>query len=134
MISLREGISERDLLVFFKAINETSMKRSDFSRFKKAYENRDVVLSLWHEEELVGFGSMLTDWSMNSIIYDLVVTQKFQKKGFGKRLMEELMAKVPGSRFYLTSTFGHENFYKGLGFRKHKTAFALYPTESTYLE
>jgi histone acetyltransferase (RNA polymerase elongator complex component) len=56
------------------------------------------------------------------------------KKGFGKRIMKELMARAPGSRFYLTSTFGSEDFYRKLGFKKHKTAFALYPSESPYFE
>ena len=105
-----------------------------FEAFKKAYQSRDVVISLWEEGQLLGFGSMLTDWAMNSIIYDVVVVEAHRKKGLGKKIMEELMAKAPGTRFYLTSTFGHEEFYKKLGFRKHKTAFAWYPTDSPYLE
>ena len=48
--------------------------------------------------------------------------------------MQALMEKAPETRFYLTSTFGNENFYRDLGFRKHKTAFALYPSDSPYLE
>jgi len=30
---------------------------------------------------------------------------------------------------HLTSTFGNEDFYKKLGFKKHKTAYAKYPYE-----
>ena len=110
------------------------MKRTDFKKFKKAYENRDVVLSLWEDSKLVGFGTMLTDWSMTSAIHDVVVTESFKGLGYGKRIMDELMKLVPGSRFFLTSTFGHEDFYKKLGFKKHKTAFAHYQNESAYLE
>jgi predicted N-acetyltransferase YhbS len=35
---------------------------------------------------------------------------------------------------HLTSTFGNEEFYKKLGFKKHKTAYAKYPFQSKYLE
>jgi GNAT superfamily N-acetyltransferase len=134
MLKLKEGFNDHQIQLFFSAINETSMKRPDFKKFLKAYESRDVVLSLWEEDKLIGFGSMLTDWTMNSIIYDVVVVNEFQKLGFGKKIMQELMQKAPETRFYLTSTFGNEEFYRHLGFRKHKTAFALYPSDSPYLE
>ncbi len=77
MIEVKEGLKEDWIELFFKEINETSMKRSDYQQFKNAYENRDVILSLWNGNNLVGFGSMLTDWHMNSIIYDVV----FNKEG-----------------------------------------------------
>lgn len=134
MLEFKDGFDDHQIKLFFSAINETSMKRPDFTKFLKAYESRDVVLSLWDEEVLVGFGSMLTDWTMNSIIYDVVVVKEFQKLGHGKKIMHELMKKAPETRFYLTSTFGNEDFYRNLGFRKHKTAFALYPGDSPYLE
>jgi len=34
----------------------------------------------------------------------------------------------------LTSAFGAVEFYRKLGFKRHKTAHAKYPSESTYLE
>lgn len=134
MIQFKDGINDNLLEIFFSEINKTTMKRPDFAKFKKAYESRPIVLSLWDDSQLIGFGSMLTDWTMNSIIYDVVVLEKFQKHGFGKKIMTELMNKAPGTRFFLTSTFGNEDFYKKLGFRKHKTAFALYEGDSPYLE
>jgi GNAT superfamily N-acetyltransferase len=134
MMKFKEGFDDLSIKQFFTAINETTMKRPAYNKFLKAYESRDVVLSLWEGAMLIGFGSMLTDWTMNSIIYDVVVIEEFQKQGFGKKIMQELMSKAPDTRFYLTSTFGNEEFYRRLGFRKHKTSFALYPTDSPYLE
>ncbi len=134
MLEFKEGLREGWLELFFEEINRTTMKRDDFARFKRAYESRQVVLSLWEGEQLVAFGSMLTDWTMNSIIYDVVVVERFQKQGHGRRIMEGLMGKAPGTRFYLTSTFGNEEFYRKLGYRKHRTAFALYEGDSPYLE
>jgi len=132
-IDVKEGVCEIWLKSFFLEINKTSMKRPDFELFKRAYLSRDVVISLWQGEMLLGFGSMLTDWVMNSIIYDVVV-ENFRRQNLGKMIMDALMAKAPTTRFYLTATFGHEEFYRKLGFRKHKTAFALYPSDSPFLE
>lgn len=134
MIEVKEGLRENWIEVFYEEINKTSMKRNDFEVFQKAYESRDIVLSIWSGGQLVAFGSMLSDWTMNSVIYDVVVTKNFERKGYGKQVMDELMKRAPGSRFSLTSTFGSEEFYKKLGFKKHKTAFALYPNASPYLE
>lgn len=134
MLEFKDGINDDLIKLFFIEINKTSMKRLDFEKVKKAYESRSIVLSLWENDHLIGFGSMLTDWTINSIIYDVVVVEAFQKKGFGKKMMTELMSRTPDARFYLTSTFGNEDFYKKLGFKKHKTAFALYPNDSAYLE
>ena len=134
MPEFKEGFNDHQIQLFFSAINETSMKRMDFNKFKKSYEARNVVLSLWDDEVLIGFGTMITDWTINSMIFDVVVIEKFQKLGFGKKIMEELMSKAPETRFYLTSTMGNEDFYRKLGFRKHKNAFALYKEDSPYLE
>jgi hypothetical protein len=60
-MKFREGIDDSLVEKFFREINLTSMKRPDFAKFKKAYQARDVVLSVWVDEELVGFGSMLTE-------------------------------------------------------------------------
>ena len=35
---------------------------------------------------------------------------------------------------HLTATFGNEEFYKNLGFKRHKTAMAKYPYESDYVD
>ena len=119
MIKVCEGLNKGWIELFFQEINNTSMKRDDFASFKKAYESRDVIISIWENELLIAFGSMLTDWTMNSIIYDVVVKKQFERKGFGKKIMDELMKKAPESRFYLTSTFGNEDFYKKLGYKKY---------------
>lgn len=128
MVELKEGLEDEWVQLFFEEINKTSMKRSDFKRFAKAYKARDVVLSLWDDDELIVFGSMLTDWNINSIIYDVVVVQKYQKQGFGKRMMLELMNKAPETRFHLTSTVGNEDFYKKLGYEIHTRSFEKAPT------
>ena len=71
---------------------------------------------------------------MYSSIYDVVVDPEFQKQGIGRAIIQRLVQKAPGTCIHLTSTFGNEDFYKRIGFKRHKTAFGKYPWPSNYLE
>jgi len=63
------------------------------------------------------------------IVFDVAVLPEYQKKGIGKGLMNVLLKGEEHMPIHLTSTFGNEDFYKKLGFKKHKTAYAKYPYE-----
>lgn len=116
--------------------NKTEMKRDmdgkDF--FLSAYKNRYAIITAWSEKNLIGFGSMISDGNMYSTIFDVVIDPNFQKLGIGKEIVQRLINKTPQARIHLTSTFGNEEFYKKMGFKKHKTAMAKYPGNSNYLE
>ncbi|MBN2794575.1 MAG: GNAT family N-acetyltransferase, partial [Clostridia bacterium] len=56
-----------------------------------------------------------------------------QKQGIGKGIIDHLM-KDEHLLFGLTSSFVAQEFYEKLGFKRHKTAVAKYPGQSTYLE
>jgi hypothetical protein len=55
MIKVVDGLQPGFVDNFFDEINKTSMKRTDFAAFEKAYQSRDVIISLWKEETLVAF-------------------------------------------------------------------------------
>ena len=117
--------------------NKTEMKRNDPQKVLRAFVNSQVVVSVWFEESMLGIGRMITDFEMYSAIFDVVIDPDFQKKGLGKLVMDSLISKAPQTCIHLTSTFGNEFFYKKLGFKFHKTAMALYPTnlgKSKYLD
>ena len=103
-------------------------------RWLEAYQNRYCVVTCWYEQNLVGFGTLISDGHMYSALFDLVVDPQFQKRGIGREIVKRLINSVKHTCIHLTSTFGNEIFYEKLGFKKHKTAYALYPFESTYLE
>ncbi|MEY4551002.1 MAG: hypothetical protein RL685_7197, partial [Pseudomonadota bacterium] len=76
----------------------------------------------------------LSDGLCYGLIVDVGVLAAHQKRGIGKGIMQALVEDMPQLRVYLTSTFGQEPFYEKLGFRKHKTAYALLPGPSDYVE
>jgi ribosomal protein S18 acetylase RimI-like enzyme len=114
--------------------NKTEMKRSIEMKEKisRAFQNSFLVVPVWNGENLIGCGRVVSDGEMYSSIFDVVVDPAFQKQGIGKLIMENLVSKVSHTCIHLTSTFGNEEFYKKLGFKKHRTAFALYPERMKY--
>jgi predicted N-acetyltransferase YhbS len=77
---------------------------------------------------------MLSDGICYGAVFDVGVLPEYQKKGVGKGLMALLLEGEENISIHLSSTFGNESFYKKLGFKKHKTAYAKYPFQSKYLE
>ena len=117
--------------------NKTELKRTNPDKVERAFKNSFAVVSCWKNDQLIGIGRMISDGEMYAGIFDVVVDPEFQKMGVGKAIMNALISKVPQACIHLTSTFGNEEFYRKLGFKKHKTAMALYPEKnqnSPYLE
>ena len=83
---------------------------------------------------MVGAGRLISDGICYGTIFDLGVLPDYQKQGIGKGIMNELLRNNEHLCIHLTSTFGNEEFYRKLGFKSHKTAFAKYPFDSKYLE
>lgn len=112
-----------------EVFNKTDMKRSsEFAdKVNRAFLNSQAVASIWLDNRLIAIGRMITDFEMYSGIFDVVIDPEFQKKGFGRRIMQALIKRAPNTCIHLTSTFGNESFYHKLGFRFHKSAMALYP-------
>ena len=110
--------------------------KSDIAeKFKIAFNNSYRV-SVVMDSNLhpIGVGRLISDGVQYGSIFDVVVLPEFQKMGVGKAIMTDLMEGLDNLYIHLTSTFGNEPFYKNLGFKKHKTAYAKYPGESEYLE
>lgn len=135
-LTYKSGFQEEWIDKILELHNKTEMGRSlDLKdKFLRAYKNRFAVMTCWNGEDLVGFGTIVSDGEMYSSIYDVVIDPEFQKKGIGRAIIEKLIETAPDTCIHLTSTFGNEEFYQRVGFKKHKTAFAKYPWESDYLE
>ncbi len=108
--------------------------KRDLEAIKKAFQNSRKVVTAWKDGELVGAGRLISDGLCYGTIYDVGVLQACRKQGIGKGIMNELLKGNEHLLTYLTSTFGNEGFYRKLGFKRHKTAYAKYPHESEYLE
>lgn len=109
-------------------------KKKESTVIRMAFQASNKVVSAWSNEKLIGAGCMLTDNICYGSIFDVGVLPSFQKQGVGRGIVIELMKGNEHLCIHLTSIFGNEQFYRNLGFRRHKTAFAKYPYVSEYLE
>jgi predicted N-acetyltransferase YhbS len=139
MIEYKTGFSSIDWSMLVDLYGEIGLvaghgQRKDIDSIRKAFQASAKVVTAWHNQQLVGAGRMLTDGVCYASVFDVGVLPTFQKRGVGKGLMIELMKGNEHLCVHLTSTFGNEEFYGKLGFRRHKTAMAKYPHDSQYLE
>lgn len=96
-------------------------------QLKRAFEASYFTAVVFREGKIIGAGRVLSDGEYYANIYDVVVLPEYQGQGVGKAIMKELQCRIGDLFVLLTTTLGKEPFYHKLGFRKHKTAMAIYP-------
>ena len=67
-------------------------KNRTINDLKKCLANSDVIVSIWVGKEIVGFGRALTDGIYRGVLWDIVIDQKYQGKGFGKLIVKNLLS------------------------------------------
>lgn len=101
---------------------------------KESFLNTYKVITAWEEDLIVGAARMISDGICYGWIHDMAVHPDYRKKGIGKEIINGLTDGEDNLLFGLTSSFEAVEFYKSLGFKKHKTGMAKYPGHSMYLE
>ncbi len=109
-------------------------RQGEIDKIKRAFSSSYKVVTAWDGDTIVGAGRMISDGECYGWIHDMGVLPLYRKMGIGKGIVDELAQGNEKLLIGLTSSFEAEGFYQKLGFKKHKTAMAKYPGESTYLE
>jgi len=109
-------------------------RKGDLAKIKSAFLNSYKIVTAWDGGRIVGAGRMISDGECYGWIHDMAVLPDLQKQGIGRGIIERLLDGNERLLVGLTSSFDAVGFYRTLGFKKHKTAHAQYPGESTYLE
>ncbi len=130
-IELKFDLEGVDWTAFADVYERAPLHKRDPAQLKRAFENSFITCIALHDGKPVGAGRAISDGEYYSNIYDVVVLPEWQRKGVGRMVMEELVKRLAGKFILLTTTIGKEDFYRKLGFRKHKTAMAIYPSHKT---
>ena len=93
---------------------------------KRAFSNSQVVVFVFDEENLVGFGRAISDGEYQAAIYDVAVLPDCQGKGIGKMIIQTIVEKIPNCNFILYASPGKEQFYEKENFKRMKTGMALF--------
>ena len=99
--------------------NSSWGKKRNLKDIKKMLARSSVVVSIWSNEKLIGFGRATTDEIFRAVLWDVVVEKNYQNSGLGKKivqkiLMNPLISKV--ERIYIMTTHC-EVFYDKIGFK-----------------
>ena len=87
---------------------------------KKCLANSDVIVSLWVGNEIVGFGRALTDGIYRGVLWDIVIDQNYQTKGFGTLIVKNTLSskKIKNTKKLYLMTTNKKLFYSQLDFKE----------------
>ena len=89
------------------------------SELKTMLKNSSVVVSVWQDDDLIGFGRATSDGIFRSVIWDVVVADNVQGNGYGRKIINTIINSPmirKCEKIYLMTTHRSE-FYKQLGFK-----------------
>ena len=87
---------------------------------KKCLKNSDVVISIWHGNEIVGFGRALSDGVYRGVLWDVVIDHNHQGKGYGKLIVKTLLEskKLKKTQKIYLMTTNKKLFYSQIDFKE----------------
>ncbi len=86
---------------------------------KKAIANSAVVVSVYLEDEQIGFCRAVSDKTRFAYIMDVYIDERYRRRGIGQKMLKFLMANEELKTVYqwfLLTKYAH-GFYKKLGFQ-----------------
>ena len=95
-------------------------KNRTINDLKKCLANSDVIISIWVGNEIVGFRRALTDGIYRGVLWDIVIDQNHQGKGFGKLIVNNLLSSKEikyTKKIYLMTT-NKKLFYSQMDFKE----------------
>ena len=98
-------------------------KNRTINDLKKCLANSDVIVSLWVGNEIVGFGRALTDGVYRGVLWDIVIDQDHQGKGYGKLIVKKLLKakKIKNTKKIYLMTTNKKLFYSQIDFKEVTT-------------
>jgi len=92
---------------------------------KKALDNTFYSVSIYNDNEIIGYGRLIGDTICFIYVQDIMVKPEFQNKKIGTMIMNNLLDRIneirkenPSLRVYLGASKGKEGFYEKFGFVK----------------
>ena len=87
---------------------------------KKCLANSDVITSVWVGNEIVGFGRALTDGIYRGVLWDIVIDNNHQGKGFGTLIVKNLLSskKIKNTKKLYLMTTNKKLFYSQFDFKE----------------
>jgi GNAT superfamily N-acetyltransferase len=98
----------------------------DHRRIQAMLDHANVLITAWDGDRLVGISRALSDFSFCCYLSDLAVDRDYQKKGIGKRLIEETR-RVSGEKTALVLLAAPDAaaYYPHIGMERFTDCFLI---------
>lgn len=98
----------------------------DKRRIEAMYRNSNLIVSGWHNEQLIGIARSLTDFNYACYLSDLAVLKDWQGAGIGKSLIDHIQKTIGGScNLVLLASATAMSYYEHLGIKKVNNGFII---------
>jgi len=108
--------------------DNSGLKRptSDSERITKMYNNSNLIITAWLNNELIGITRSITDFCYACYLSDLAVKFEYQKQGIGKQLIELTKEEIgKETALILLSAPIAMEYYPKIGFEKIDNGFII---------
>jgi ribosomal protein S18 acetylase RimI-like enzyme len=120
-----EALDWDELVALYQA--SPPMGGKSAAGLKTSFGNSMFKCFVYDGSRLVGAGRALADGIACSYIADIAVLPAYRGTGLGKQVVAELLRLSAGhKRIILYSVPGKEPFYRKFGFRRMRTAMAIF--------
>jgi aralkylamine N-acetyltransferase len=93
-------------------------------KIRRAFLNSPIVCLAYDGRRLIGASRAITDGEYHGLIYDVAVDPEYQARGIGRRMMEELLERLPVWRVMLVAGEQVQGFYRAFGFERYPDVMA----------
>ena len=90
---------------------------------KRAFANSYLCYFAWVDGQMVGAARATSDGVFYATVLDVAVDPGFQGVGIGRKMMPELLGRLPVQKVYLATTPAR----RALGFLHETNAMGLFP-------
>lgn len=97
----------------------------DEQRITTMCNNANLIVTARLNGILVGVARSITDFVYCTYLSDLAVDVKHQKKGIGKKLIEETKKATPQAKLILLSAPAAIDYYPKIGMKKHSYCYFI---------
>lgn len=97
----------------------------DEQRISSMCNNANLIVTARLDGKLIGVARSVTDFVYCTYLSDLAVDLTYQKKGIGKRLIEETKKQTPQAKIILLSAPSAVDYYPRIGMSKHNYCYYL---------
>ena len=111
----------RGIQQLIKLFDENTFWASNrkLKNIKTMLKQSDIVVSLWKQKKLIGFGRCLTDHIYRAVLWDIVISNNYKGRGYGRLLINKIINSkelISVEKIYLMTT-NQKAFYEKNGFR-----------------